>query len=92
MNSDRIRVNVRTQHSGFLRCQILASGTAEAGTATREVDPIEGFELDACEPVSGDHIDVPLAWNGSTDLSALRGKGVRLRFDLYKADLFAIRF
>ena len=92
LNSDRIRVNVRTMYSGFLRGQILASGTAEAGTETREVESIEGFELEACQPVSGDHIDIPLTWNGSTDLSALRGRGVRLRFDLYKADLFGIRF
>lgn len=92
LNSDAIRVNVRTLYSGFLRCQILSSSPGDTGSATRFIRTIEGYTLDDSQPVSGDHIDVPLTWNGSPDLSALRGKSVRLRFDLYKADLYAIRF
>jgi len=92
LNSDVIRVNVRTRYSGFLRCQILASGTGDTGGAAQEFRDIEGYTLDDCQTISGDHSDIPLPWNGSTDVSRLRGQTVRLRFDLYKADLFAIRF
>ena len=31
-------------------------------------------------------------FHGSADLSHLRGQTVRLKFDLYKADLYAIKF
>ena len=52
----------------------------------------EGYTLDECQPITGDHLDAPLTWNGKTDVSHLRGQTVRLRFDLYKADLYAIKF
>ena len=92
LQSDSIRLNVRTLYSGFARCQILISGISDTGEATRFIDPVEGFTLEDCDAITGDHIDVPISWKGRTDLSHLRGKMVRLRFDLFKADLFAIRF
>ena len=92
LESDVISVNVRTLYSGFLRCQILSSGAGDTGGATRAIEDIEGYTLDDSQAISGDHIDAPLNWNGKTDVSHLRGQTVRLRFDLYKADLYAIRF
>ena len=41
---------------------------------------------------TSDPIDLPLSWNGNTDLSPLHGQWVRPKFDIDKTDLFAVRF
>ena len=92
LNSDSIGINAHTLYSGYLRCQILSSSPVDVGSDTRFIRDMEGYTLDDCQPIVGDHIDAPLTWNGSGDLSHLRGQMVRLKFDLYKADLYAIRF
>ena len=92
LNSDSIGINAETLYSGYLRCQILSSSPVDVGSDTRFIRDMEGYTLDDCQPIVGDHIDAPLTWNGSGDLSHLRGQMVRLKFDLYKADLYAIRF
>jgi len=92
LNSDSININAHTLYSGFLRCQILSSSPGDVGSDTRFIRTIEGHTLEDCQPLVGDHVDAPLTWKGSADLSHLRGQTVRLRFDLYKADLYAIKF
>jgi len=92
LHSDAIHVNMHTLYSGFLRCQILSSSPGDVGSETQFIRSIKGHTLDDCQPITGGHIDAPLTWNGSADVSHLRGQMVRLRFDLYRADLFAIRF
>lgn len=92
LNSDSIRVNAHSLYSGFLRCQILSSSPGDVGSDTRFIRTIEGYTLEDCQPLVGDHLDAPFTWNGSADLSHLRGQTVRLRFDLFKAELYAIRF
>jgi len=91
LESDAIGVNVRTLYSGHLRCEVVAAGMGDTGADVTIGEPLEGFRLEDCEPIRGDHVDAPLAWRGG-DLSRLRGMDVRLRFSLYKADLYAIRF
>ena len=51
-----------------------------------------GFALDDCDVVFGDKIEAPVSWNGSSDVSSLRGRPVRLRVRMRDADLFAFRF
>lgn len=92
LNSDSIGINADTLYSGFLRCQILSSSPGDVGSDTRFIHAIEGYTLEECQPIVGNQIDAPLMWNGSADLNQLRGQTVRLRFDLYKADLYAIKF
>ena len=43
-------------------------------------------------PITGDHINAPLTWKGSHALGGLRGRTVWLHVELFKADLYAIRF
>jgi hypothetical protein len=40
----------------------------------------------------GDQIDRSVAWKSGTDVSALAGKTIRLRFAMKDADLYAIKF
>lgn len=90
LTADHIRLNARASYSGFIRAEVLAAGIGDTGTAVTVGQPLAGFTLADNIPVTGDHIDVPLAWKG--DLHSLVGQQVRLHFDLYKADLFALRF
>ena len=48
-----------------------------------------GLSLDRSTPVSRDGVRIALGWSGAEDLGELRGRTVRLRFQLRNADLFA---
>ncbi len=53
---------------------------------------LEGFGIDDCDEVYGDELERAVSWNGATDVSALAGRPVRLRFALRDADLYSLRF
>jgi hypothetical protein len=63
-----------------------------AGFSTTVGQPAEGFSLDDCDPISGDHTDRAITWRGSDDLSRFAGRPIVLRFKLFKADLYALKF
>ena len=84
-------VNADVRYSGHVACEVLEAGRGETGEAVTIGKPIPGFTLADCAPVTADRVDAPLTWRGG-ELSSLRGRSIRLRFDLFKADLFAIRF
>ena len=92
LNSDSIHLNVKTRYSGFVRVGIQASSGGHTGSETTGNEAIAGYTLADCVPITGDHTDAPLAWEGDAALGALRGQTVRLHFEMYKADLYAIRF
>lgn len=54
--------------------------------------PLPGYALDDCPVRYGDDIEYVVRWNGGSDLSALAGKPVRIKFELDDADLYSIRF
>ncbi|MSP12247.1 MAG: hypothetical protein EXR62_04725 [Chloroflexi bacterium] len=71
--------------------------TSAAGGVWVEVQdgagqPIPGFSRADCYEVIGDELDRVVAWQGGSDLSALAGTPVRLKFILKDADLYAMRF
>jgi len=55
-------------------------------------NPLPGFALDDCAPITGDFIDHVAEWKGGADLGKLAGRSVRLRFVLKDADLFSMCF
>ncbi len=57
-----------------------------------EGKPLPGFTLDDCKAISYDDIDRVIAWKGGSDVSALAGKPIRLRWVLRDADVFSFRF
>jgi len=75
-------LNAWTQFGGAIRC----------GFSDPDGTPIDGFTLEACEPVHGDQPAVPVRWNGSADLGALRDRPVRLQLQLQRARLHALQF
>jgi len=76
-----LRLNYSTSAAGC----ILVEMQDESGK------PIPGFALRDMEPMFGDELDAPVAWNEGGDMARLAGRPVRMRFFLKDADLFALR-
>jgi len=53
---------------------------------------LPGLALDDCDEIWGDQIERVVSWRGNSDVAALADRGVRLRFALKDADLYALRF
>ena len=77
-NGSHLFVNAAAPH-GELRVEVLD----EAGK------PIAPFTRDACTAIVGDSVARRVAWKGGDDLSALRGRPVRLRFHLRDGALYS---
>ncbi|MBP7946240.1 MAG: hypothetical protein KA191_09235 [Verrucomicrobia bacterium] len=77
-----LEVNLSTSAAGFLRVEI----------QNPEGNPLPGFALNDCPEIIGDQIDRIVKWTRGSDLSALAGRPVRLKFALKDADLYAFRF
>jgi hypothetical protein len=76
----RLYLNAATWMKGSIRTEAL----------TRDWQPIPGFtELEARE-IQGDALDHPVRWSGKTDLSALVGKEIRLKFYMTRARIHAM--
>ncbi|MDZ4286852.1 MAG: kelch repeat-containing protein, partial [Prosthecobacter sp.] len=76
---------------------ILNYATSAAGSIQVEIQdedgkPLPGFTLADMPELYGDELEAPVTWKAGSDLSALKGKTVRLRFIMKDADLFALRF
>jgi len=54
--------------------------------------PIPGYGLPECDPISGDHTAATVTWGGKSDLKALAGRLVQLRVELRRAKLYAFQF
>ena len=69
-----------------------AAGRVRVALHDEQDQPIPGFDLESCNPLIGDEITREVSWSGQSDVSALAGRTVRLRFELKDADIFAFRF
>jgi hypothetical protein len=75
-------VNARTSGQGRIAVEIQDA----------DGEPVEGFRASDCRPVTGDSTAAVVSWSAGSDLSALAGKPVRLRFLASEADLYSFRF
>ncbi len=78
----RLHLNVATSAAGGVRVEIQDA----------QGQPIPGFALDDGPELFGDSVDRIVNWNCGSDVSALAGRPVRLRFVLRDADLYAFQF
>ncbi|NPV46816.1 MAG: hypothetical protein HPY69_07650 [Armatimonadetes bacterium] len=78
----RLEINYRTGAAGSVRVEIQDETDA----------PIPGRSLADCREIIGDEMDRVVTWQDGSDLSALAGRAVCLRFVLRDADLFSLRF
>jgi hypothetical protein len=76
---------------------LLNYATSAAGGIRVEIQdesgkPIGGRALADCPEIAGDEIERAVSWKGGSDVRALTGKPVRLRFVMKDADIYAVRF
>lgn len=69
-----------------------AMGTAFVELQDADGKPIPGFTLADCEEIGGNFIDQQVYWKGSSDVSSLAGKSIRLHVKLTRGKLFAFQF
>jgi hypothetical protein len=75
-----------------LRCTgepLRVSADAKGGELRVAVLDEKGFELDHCRPLRSNVTDQEVRWTGGAKFSALKGKPVRLQFQLFSAKLYA---
>ena len=76
---------------------VLNYSTSAAGSVRVEIqgpsgEAIPGYALEDAQEIVGDEIERLVAWEAGSDVSALAGKPVRLRFVMKDADLYSLRF
>lgn len=69
-----------------------AAGSVRVELQDAEGAPLAGYSIDDCLEHYGDSVEQVVAWNDGTDVSALAGKPLRLRFVLKDADLYSYSF
>jgi hypothetical protein len=75
-------LNFATSAAGYLKVEI----------QDRQGQPIPGFALEDCELIIGNHIDRKVIWKGATPLHDLKGRTIKLHFQMADADLYALQF
>jgi len=81
-DGNALMLNFATRGKGSVRVELQdASG-----------QPLPGFSLDDCEPLTGDTLAGKVKWKGDGQLGELSGKAVRMVFQVKDADLFAYQF
>lgn len=79
---DRLELNLDAAAVGDVRVEI----RGENGV------PLPGFSLAEADLIQGNHLCKVATWAGKDDVSALKGRPVRLRFVMRAAKLYAFQF
>jgi len=53
---------------------------------------LKGFALSDCGRLQGDDIARTVVWKNASNVSAMAGKPIRLRFQLVNADVYSFHF
>jgi hypothetical protein len=78
----KLQLNFSTSAAGSIKVEI------------QDIDgkPLNGYSLGQGHDVIGDEIERTVSWEQGSDVSAIAGQSIRLRFILKDADLFSMRF
>ncbi len=79
---NRLSVNYSTSAQGSLRVELQDA----------DGKPLPGYSLADADELFGDSVDQTVTWKEKSDVSALAGKVVRLKFQLHDGDLYAFQF
>lgn len=74
-----------------LNATVGRQGAIRVGVLHPDYSPVPGFEADACLPVTGDSLELPVRWNRQNELPGNKVHCFRLRFELKNASLFSFR-
>ena len=75
-----------------LSLNVVSKGVTLVELQDADGKALPGFTIADCTPITADAIEHIVKWNAGSDVSALAGKPVRLRFVMTDADLYSIRF
>ncbi len=75
-----------------LNFQTAEGGTVRVGLETADGQPLAGYGVGDCDPLTGDALHHNVSWNTNADLSSLKGKTLRLRIQLQQADVYSLQF
>lgn len=94
LEGNRLEVNMASVKTGTypnrgMRVEIVRH--APMGEHWKWSEACEGFGLDDCDPLTGRGEKQIVSWRGESDLSALKGQAVYVRFELRQAGLFSFR-
>ena len=96
VTGNRLLVNISPEHQawnpekvryGHVQVELL---DRDGGVYGKQHLP--GFGQDDCKILQGDEYEQVVSWKGNTDLSALKGKSIYIRFWIKSAYLFGFRF
>ena len=79
---DELSLNVATSSAGFVKVEVL----------DENANVVPHYSLDDCDLIYGDSIDRRVTWKGNADMKALEGKTIRLRFRMYEADIYSLKW
>ena len=82
---DALRLNYRCRPGGHIQVELIRTVPSRIHP---DADPIPGYSFADCDLLSGDHLDRPVSWRGSTDLSAA-GDQIAVRLRMFQAKVFA---
>lgn len=81
---DNLKINAACDSCGYIKVGVLDADTSEF---------IEGFESENCLPVDENAVWQDVKWKSGNNLSDLnKDKKYRIKFSMFKADLFAYKF
>ncbi len=75
-----------------LNCCTAANGSIRVEIQDANGKPLPKFRLSDGQPITGDHVTCVAGWKDGTNVGALAGRPVRLRFVVNDADLFSMKF
>jgi hypothetical protein len=76
----------------ILNLSTSAAGSVQVELQSENGSPYEGFSIDDSDLIVGDSINRVATWKGSSNVSSLCNKPVRLRFVMKDADLYSFQF
>lgn len=76
-----LELNVESSVAGHVFVELLRNGK-----------PIEGYSMAHADPIKGNFIAKTVTWNGRSDVSALAGQPVQMRFVMRDTKLYAFQF
>ena len=80
-----MKLNFKTLLPGaFVEVEIV-DGSLPNRTGATLVPALEGFSFADCDRLSGDELEAVVSWRGQSDLLALRGQKIHLRFRMARA-------
>ena len=86
----QLKINFKTLLPGaFVEVEIV-DGSLPNRTGAELVPALAGFSFADCDRMAGDELAAVVSWRGKSDLSALKGRKIHLRFRMARAQLFAV--